>query len=303
MTRLEVVRSGPLTLLQDAGRPGYAALGVTGSGAADRGAYRLGAALVGNRDEAALECLLGGLVLRALDGPVGLALTGAVCPATVDSTAVPPGRPFELGPGQVLRLGIPRHGLRCYLSAAGGIVAEPVLGSRSRDTLAGIGPAPLRAGDVLEIGPGPIAGPLAGPPAAGPSAAGVLPGTGLDDPPGNGPVVLTLLPGPRTDWLADPAALARPWQVSPESDRVGVRLLPAASSPPLLRASGFEGVELPSEAVVRGAVQLPAGGLPVVFGADHPTTGGYPVVAVLSAAAADRLAQVRPGKSVRLAWA
>jgi biotin-dependent carboxylase-like uncharacterized protein len=298
MTRLEVVRSGPLTLLQDEGRPGLAALGVTGSGAADRGAYRLGAFLVGNRGEAALECVLGGLAVRVLSGTATFAVTGAPCPVSVDGRAVPPAQAFTAGAGELVALGIARHGLRCYLSVAGGFAAEPVLGSRSRDTLAGIGPEPLRPGDVLEVGrasePQPT---MAEPDEASPSSPAGDPSVGAST------VVLTLLPGPRTDLLADPAALAREWQVSPESDRVGVRLLPAAGSSPLLRAPGFEGVELPSEAVVRGGVQLPAGGLPVVFGADHPTTGGYPVVAVLTAAAADRLAQVRPGESVHLVWA
>jgi allophanate hydrolase subunit 2 len=111
--------------------------------------------------------------------------------------------------------------------------------------------------------------------------------------------VLLLLPGPRTDWLADPDTLATTWTVSPDSNRVGVRLI----GPVLARTGSRVAEELPSEPLVRGAVQLPPSGQPVVFGPDHPTTGGYPVVAVLTGAASDQLSQCRPGDQVLLRWA
>ncbi|MGC4152568.1 MAG: biotin-dependent carboxyltransferase family protein [Propionicimonas sp.] len=282
MTVLEVLRPGPLALLQDAGRPGLAALGITASGAFDRVAFRAGAALVGNDPaggDAAIEITLGGLVVRATGGAIQVALTGAPVPATVGGLDAPFGRAFALADGDELALGMPPRGVRSYLSVRGGLLAEPEFGSRSRDLLAQLGPAPLKAGDVVPVGPAP---------AWHPGADGTL------EP--EFPTVLDVLPGPRLPWLAAPAALARAWGVSPQSDRVGVRLL----GEPLAWATERLGTELPSEPVVRGGIQVPPGGLPVLFGPDHPTTGGYPVVGVI--ADSDRLAQLRPGDSIMLRW-
>ena len=283
MSALEILRPGPLALLQDTGRPGLAALGITGSGAFDRAAFRAGAALVGNDPagtDAAIEILLGGLVVRALGGPVRVALTGAPVPARIGALPAPYGRAFVLAEGDELALGVPPRGVRSCLSVRGGLLAEPDFGSRSRDLLAQLGPAPLRAADLLPVGPAP----------AWPA--------GADEAlPPDFPAVLDVLPGPRTDWLADPAALARTWEVSPRSDRVGVRLL----GEPLLWAPERVDTELPSEPVARGAVQVPPNGLPVLFGPDHPTTGGYPVAGVI--ADPDRLAQLRPGEAITLRWA
>jgi biotin-dependent carboxylase-like uncharacterized protein len=282
---LEVVRSGPLSLVQDAGRPGLAAIGVSPSGAFDRTAFVRGAMLVGNDPalHAAIEVTLGGLSVRAVV-PVTVALTGAECPVTVDGRVVAWGRPFLLGAGELLTLGLPRKGLRSYLSVAGGIDVPPVLGSRSTDLLSGLGPPRLTAGILLPVGatsPEPDEGPP------------TLPE------PDEGRHTLGLLPGPRTDWLADADALATTWTVSPDSNRVGIRLTGTV----LERSPSRVGAELPSEPLVRGAVQLPPSGQPVIFGPDHPTTGGYPVVAVLTEESSDRLAQCRPGGLVTLEWA
>jgi biotin-dependent carboxylase-like uncharacterized protein len=280
--RLEVVAAGPLTLVEDQGRPGLASLGVGPSGAADRGAFTLGARLLGQLpDSAALECHHGGLALRA-HGSVTMALTGAPAPATVDGTPVGYAAPFLVRDGSVLRVGSPTSGLRTYVSVRGGVAVPAVLGSRSYDTLSDIGPAPLRDGDVLPVGQ-PVGDPLV-------DVAPVAP-------PSLGTVTLELTRGPRSDWLGHLTALTEAsWQVDAASDRVGVRL----DGAPLPRAVGFEGRELPSEGVVRGAVQLPADGRPVLFLADHPVTGGYPVVAVLTSRSVDAAAQLVAGQSVRL---
>lgn len=282
MAALEVLATGPLALLQDLGRPGYAALGVSPSGAADRAAYALACRLLGAEPGcAAVEVVLGGLAVRA-DGAVTIALTGAAAPATVDDRPVAHVAPLRLADGAVLRLGTPAVGLRTYLAVRGGIDAPLVLGSRSTDVLAGIGPSPLRPGDVLPVGP------------AGTGYPGVDHAP-VPDLPG-GTVVLDVLPGPRADWLADPADLARhTWTVSDRSNRVGVRL----TGPALARRPDRQGTELASEGMVRGAIQLPPAGEPVVFLADHPVTGGYPVVGVTTGRACDALAQARPGQSVR----
>jgi len=300
---LEVVRSGPLSLVQDAGRPGLAAVGVSASGAFDRTALARGAALVGNDPalHAAIEVTLGGLSVRAA-APVTVALTGAQCPATVDGRIVAWGRPFPLGAGELLTLGLPRTGLRSYLSAAGGIDVPPVLGSRSTDLLSGLGPPRLTPGTLLPIGDPPtvpeeLREERTNRDQEPPTVPEELASAATEG--HEGPRILELLPGPRTDWLADADALATTWTVSPDSNRVGIRLTGAVLERPPSRVRA----ELPSEPLVRGAVQLPPSGQPVIFGPDHPTTGGYPVVAVLTEECSDRLAQCRPGDLVTLVWA
>jgi biotin-dependent carboxylase-like uncharacterized protein len=280
---LEVLDGGLLTLIQDLGRVGLASIGVGPSGAADRGAFRLGARLLAQSyTAAALEVTFGGLSVRAR-GDLQVALTGAQAPAAVDGRAVGYFGPFMVADGQILTLGTPQLGLRSYLSVRGGIAVAPVLGSRSTDTLSGLGPPPVRAGDVLPVGP---------PPKAFPNQDLVpVPARSAET------LVLYALRGPRDDWLSEIAALAETrWTVSDHSDRVGIRL----SGEPLRREESRQGQELSSEGVVCGSIQVPPGGQPVIFLADHPVTGGYPVVAVLLDDDIDRAAQAVPGQQVRI---
>lgn len=275
MPELVVLEPGVFTTIQDRGRPGFAAVGVTSSGAFDSAAYEWGAQLLGNRPgAAALEVLVGGLAVTATSA-VRAVLTGGVAPATCRGRQITHGEPFFLVPGAELRLGYCTQGARVYLSIAGGIEAPETLGSVATDTLSGLGPAPLRTGDRLTLGRSPM-----------PARHSAVPAPTLEA----GLVTLDVMPGPRADWLLEP--LAGEWTVAQDSNRVGVRL----DGRQLNRAAG----ELPSEGVVRGAIQLPPHGRPVIFGPDHPTTGGYPVVGVLTSAANDRLAQLQPGQSVRL---
>ncbi|KRE57199.1 5-oxoprolinase/urea amidolyase family protein [Phycicoccus sp. Soil748] len=278
---LEVLDPGILSLVQDGGRPGLAALGVGPSGAADRAAFALGARLVGqDAAEAAVE-VLGGLVVRA-HGSVTAVVTGAPCPVLVDDRPMPCNAPVLVRAGQVLRIGRPSSGLRSYLTVRGGIATTAALGSRSHDTLAGLGPPPLRAGDRLVVGP---------------RRGHLLVDIAPVDQRTPGTVVLDALPGPHLHWLAETAQVDAPtWTVAADSDRVGVRLAGAA----LVRGAAHREAEVPSQGLVRGAVQVPADGVPVVFLADHPVTGGYPVVAVLTERASDHAAQLAPGQAVRL---
>jgi biotin-dependent carboxylase-like uncharacterized protein len=266
---IEVLNAGPLTTVQDQGRAGYAALGVPRSGAFDRSAAALANRLVGNPASAALfEVTLGGLELRCVDA-VTLAVAGAACGGIDHAT------PVSVPAGAVVRLGVPARGLRSYLAVRGGVLAEPVLGSRSTDLLSGLGPPRVRAGDEFVVGAQP------GDPVSSSDAATV-------------PSLLRVLPGPRLDWFAESAfdqLCLTPWQVRSDSDRVGVRL----DGPALVR---IERGELPSEATRRGAVQVPPDGLPIILGPDAPVTGGYPVIAIL--ADLDAAAQLRPGDTVLL---
>lgn len=286
MTALEVLRAGPLALVEDLGRPGRAALGVGPGGAADRRAHTLANRLVANPvDFATIEVTLGGFAARVTGGAVEVAVTGADPAPAVDGTGFGINSVRVLRPGQVIVLGTPRSGMRSYLAVRGGIAVDPVLGSRSHDTLSGIGPAPLRPGDLLPIGAPPPGHPAVR--VAPVAAAGTAE-----------PVELAVLRGPRDEWFVDPDALVRtPWTLDDRSDRVGMRL---AGTP--LRHRDPER-QLPSEGVVRGAIQVPPNGLPVILGPDHPATGGYPVIGVIVEGGSDRLAQLRPGAQIRLRWA
>ncbi|MBO3083424.1 biotin-dependent carboxyltransferase family protein [Cellulomonas fengjieae] len=277
---LEVVDPGLLTLVEDLGRPGWAHVGVGRSGAADPGALRLANRLVANDEGAAgLEVLLGGLVVRAA-GDLTVALTGAPGSAWVDGRPVGHAAVLEVPAGAELRLGSATAGLRTYVAVRGGIDVPPVLGSRSTDQLAGLGPAPLTAGDVLPVGPAPRDWPLV-------DVAPVRPV----------PPVLPVVPGPHAEWFDDPLGLlcGQEYHVTPATNRVAVRL----TGPPLRRAAWFDRRELASVGLVVGAVQVPPDGQPVVFCVDHPVTGGYPVAAVVRGHALGLLGQLRPGDPVR----
>lgn len=271
-----VVRTGPMTVLKDAGRPGHAHQGVAPSGAVDRAAYAHANALAGNPPGAAvLECTLGGLRVR-FDEPAVAVLTGTDAVLTVNGERTGVEEVVEVPAGATVAVTMPRSGLRSYLAVRGGFDAEPVLGSRSTDQM-GMGPARPAPGDVLRIGS------LVGAVAAEPPAAA----------PGEGPLEVDL--GPRDDWFTAEAVetfLEAEYTVTPASNSVGLRL-----EGPALSRSRTE--ELPSEGVVRGSVQVPPDGRPIVFQADHPVTGGYPVIAVLTPESADRAAQLRPGAKVR----
>ena len=276
---LLVVDPGHLTLVQDAGRPGLGVQGVGAAGAFDRAAMRQLHALLGDPPDAAvLEVLAGGLRLRA-EADHRLAVTGGIGPVHVDGEHVEHGRAFVAHAGQEVVVGPVGLGLRAYVGVAGGVEVEPVLGSRSADTMSGLGPPRVAAGDVLEVG-------MPAHPAEVEDVPALLT---------SGVTTVSAVPGPRDDWFTGDAVRAffsTQWTVSARSDRIGVRL----EGPSLDRR---ETDELPSEPCVRGSVQVVSAGTPVVLGPDHPVTGGYPVIAVVLDDHVDRLAQVRPGDIVR----
>ncbi len=284
MPALEIVRTGPLALVQDLGRPGLAHLGVTRSGAADRRSHTLANRLVANPDDrAVVEVTMGGLAARVRGGDIDIAVTGADTLATAGATRFGANSIAHIRAGEMISLGIPRSGLRSYLAVRGGFDVTPVLGSRSYDMLSGIGPPPLQPGDVLPIGDHTEEYPE------------------LDQAPvaaiARQIVDLLVVPGPRDDWFREPDALVHTvWTASDRSNRVGMRL----QGRPLVHCDPSR--QLPSEGVTRGAIQVPPNGLPVILGPDHPVTGGYPVVGVIADRDVDRLAQVRPGQPVRLHW-
>ncbi len=341
-----VVNPGMLSVVEDLGRRGWSAMGVSPSGAADRGAATRANTAVGNAaDAAVLEMVLGGVTVEFREAAT-IAVTGATLPIelwvpsadrggasttdrsgeassteepdvrgdadrTADSTdSAEMGRAIEVPVGTRVRLGRPKRGLRSYLAVRGGIDVEPVLGSRSTDLLAGLGPARVQAGDVLPIGrPAPDTEPDAAsdspPDAASDTERGPEPDTGPDTEREATPETaretanpipeLEVLPGPQLDWFtadAPETLAAGDWTVTASSNRVAVRL----QGPAPTRAVTDE---LPSQGLVRGAIQVPPSGELVMFLADFPVTGGYPVIGVLTEASVDAAAQLRPGAAVR----
>ncbi|HSL37074.1 MAG TPA: 5-oxoprolinase/urea amidolyase family protein [Arthrobacter sp.] len=306
---LRVVAPGLQSLIQDLGRHGHSGLGVSAAGALDRASLRRANRLVGNAPSAAaVEAVAGGLTVQAVGDQV-LAVAGAPAELTIETPhdagsddvdfdaadeaasgpswrTVPMATPFALLDGETLTIGAPESGFRSYLAVRGGVDTAPVLGSRSTDTMSGIGPAPLAAGQLLSAG--------------GEAESGVVGHPELQpEYPGTGVTVLDVVPGPRADWF-DQGALdsftAQDWEVKPQSNRVGMRL----QGTPLQRTRQGE---LASEGTVAGALQVPPEGLPVLFLADHPITGGYPVIAVVVDSQLDRAGQVPIGGKIRFRWA
>ncbi|WP_407688266.1 5-oxoprolinase/urea amidolyase family protein [Mycobacterium sp. HUMS_1102779] len=284
MITLEILRTGPFAVIQDLGRTGLAHLGVSGSGAADRRAHKLANRLVANPDDrATVEVTFGGFSARVRGGDVDIAVTGADTDPTVNGIKFGTNSIHRVRDGQVIALGVPRAGLRSYVAVRGGVCVEPVLGSRSYDVMSAIGPSPLRPGDRLPVGEH-----TTDYPELDQAPVAALTGEVVE---------LSVVPGPRDDWFVDPDVLVHgDWVASDHSDRVGMRLV----GRPL--QYHFPDRQLPSEGAGRGAIQVPPNGLPVILGPDHPVTGGYPVVGVLTAEDMDKVAQVRPGQRVRLHW-
>lgn len=275
---MRVAVAAPSMLIQDRGRPGWAHLGVGRAGAMDRASSERAARLVGNDGLAAGLEIIGGAELH-FDRPTWIAVTGAPGPLHMHDRPIADETPRLV---EHLRIGAAGSGLRRYLAVRGGLDVEPVLGSRSRDTLAGLGPPPLRTGDRVPIGPTPER-PVPFHDLAVPSRASGRWG---------------LWRGPRDDWFtaaALDALVDNVWSVSPRSDRTGLRL----DGPPLTRRVHRE---LRSEPMVPGSIQVSPDGAPTVLAVDAPVTGGYPVIAVVDDADLDALAQLRPGEPLRFRW-
>lgn len=286
---LLVTRTDRPALYQDLGRPGRASQGVAQSGALDRGALQAANLCLGNpRDAAAVEITFGGFAVK-VDRPVTMAVTGAPCPLSVltaagREVAAPFSRPFALDAGDELVLGTPAEGMRSYVALRGGFLVEPVLGSAASDTLAKIGPDAIQAGSVLLP-----AERAAGAVDPAPPAPARLPRAGEV-------VTLDVVLGPRADWFTQggiETLRTQDWEVTPESSRVGMRLSGS------IAIERRDQAELPSEGTALGAIQVPHTGQPVLFLADHPLTGGYPVIGVVARHHLDLAGQIPIGARIR----
>ncbi len=277
---LKIIRAGIMSSIQDAGRAGYASLGVSLGGAMDKPAMKMANLLVGNPATAAvIEITLGQFSAEiGFDG--WLALTGADCRAQLDDQPLWTGWRFQVSRGQLLRLTMPRHGMRSYLAVSGGFEVAEVLGSRSTDVKAGFGGHQgrlLADGDLLATGQPDFI------PARQCGIRQLLFGNRV-----------RALPGPEYlefDADARDAFWRSSWQISPQSNRMGYRL----QGPVLGRATPRE---LPSHGLLPGVVQVPHNGQPIVLMADAQTTGGYPRIACVIEADLYHLAQIRLGEPV-----
>lgn len=283
MSLIEVWAPGLLTTVQDLGREGFGPMGVSPSGAADPVALRMGNRLVGNaQGSAGLEMtLLGGTFV--FPERAEIALTGADFHATLDDTAVEPWRSVDVRAGQTLRMGPTRSGARCYLCVRGGIDVKLFLGSASTHLLSGLGGfegRALRKGDVLKIGGG--GGSFRTFRKRSVAARAVVKWAPRK--------VLRVTGGPQSDWFSEDARkmfYKTAYRVAEESNRMGLRLEGAAIATP---SAG----EMISEGVSLGAVQITAGGLPIVLFVEQQTTGGYPKIANVISADLSSLGQLRP---------
>lgn len=286
---IEVLSAGLPVLFQDLGRFGKTSLGISASGAADRGSFKRANRIVGNAaNTAAFEISPAGFSFN-MRGRGVIALTGAPSPAAITTPSgqtllLPINRPVALDEGDIVTLQPPASGMRTYLAVRGGFDVTPVLDSCSTDTLAQIGPAFLKAGDTVGIN------------TALPGAHVQLDNEPAQDlPKGGQTVTLDVTMGPRTDWFTDAGVaqfLSQDWLVTPKSSRVGIRLEGVA-----LERRNTD--ELPSEATMHGAIQVPASGQPVLFLADHPLTGGYPVIANVAEHHLDLAGQIPVGARIR----
>jgi len=284
---LEILKTGPLALVEDLGRPGLAHMGVSRSGAADRRSHTLANRLVANpNDRATIEVTFGGFSARVHGGGkegVAVAVTGADADPSANGIPFGTNSIHYAHDGEVISLGAPHTGLRSYFAVRGGFVVDPVLGSRSYDVMSAIGPRPLQPGDMLTIGEHTAEFPEVDQAPVAAIAEDLL--------------ELLVVPGPRDDWFVDPDALVHTeWVVTDRSDRVGMRL----NGRPLQHR--WPDRQLSSEGATRGAIQVPPNGLPVILGPDHPVTGGYPVIGVVAEDDIDKVGQIRPGQHVRMHW-
>lgn len=299
---VHVVAPGLLTTLQDLGRHGYAHLGVATSGAMDSTALRLANILVNNAQNAAvLEITLRGPRLR-FDHDSLIALTGADCEARNSGLPLPRWRPVAIKAGAEIEMRAMRHGARAYLAVSGGFDLPPILGSRSSDVNAGLGPLPraLVAGDCLTVGAGAkescraLFGQL--------DATRAVAATrwSLNSEPwfesgDRRPV--RIIAGSHfgaLDAFSRAALVTHSFRIGADSNRVGFRLegIPLALLQP---------IEMISTGVVTGTIQLTPSGVPIALTAESATTGGYPRIAHIAMVDQPRFAQLRPGDAVRFA--
>ena len=281
---IRILDAGPQTTVQDLGRTGQMRYGIPPSGPVDRFAFVVANRLVGNPDgAAALECTLIGPRLE-VDAPGAMAVTGADMPVTVNGADAPRWATIALNAGDVVKLGPARVGVRSYVAVSGGLDVPLVLGSRStyvRGRMGGLDGRALRKGDALRTLP------------SGPARSRCVESRAVSDYRSTQPIRVVL--GPQDDRFTDAgirALLDSPYEVLPQSDRMGARL----SGPRIEHARGHDII---SDGIALGSVQVPGDGQPIVLLVDRQSTGGYTKLATVCSCDIGRIGQARPGQSLR----
>jgi biotin-dependent carboxylase-like uncharacterized protein len=277
---IRVIEGGALTTVQDLGRPGHLRYGIPPSGPVDQAAFVVANRLAGNGDgAAALECTVLGPRFEVERACV-IAVTGAAMPLTVNGAEAPAWTTLRLAPGDLVRLGAARSGVRAYVAFSGGLDVQPVLGSRStylRGRLGGLDGRALRKGDRLRLFPAPL-------PPARRARGRVVPDYGRE------PEIRVVL-GPQADRFTDEGIrtfLGSEYEMLPQSDRMGARL----SGPRIAHARGHDII---SDGIALGSIQVPGDGQPIALLVDRQSTGGYTKVATVASFDIGRLGQVKPG--------
>lgn len=281
---IRVVDSGPLTTVQDRGRYGQLRYGIPPSGPVDVHAHAVANRLVGNpADAAALECTLSGPRLR-IETACAMAVTGAEMPVKINGTAVPMWTTLRLAPGDEVRIGMARSGLRGYVAFCGGLAMPEVLGSQStylRGRMGGVRGRMLKPDDVLVLHPADPPEPMQVPADRRPRYESAI----------EAHVVL----GPQQHRFTEGGIatfLASTYAMLPQSDRMGARLKGE-------RIEHAAGHDIVSDGTALGSIQVPGDGQPIVLLVDRQSTGGYTKIATVCSFDIGRIAQLRPGQSVR----
>ena len=285
MSCLQVIAPGLLTTVQDLGRPGYAHLGVSASGAADPLSLRLGNLLVGNSETAAaLEMTIAGGTFRFPEGAT-FALAGSDFAGELDGAAVPPWTTTTASPGATLRTSNTQAGARCYLAVRGGIRVPPFLRSASTHLLSGLGGVAgraVRTGDLLRIGRAPVNSPKLGLRAS--TLARLAPLTTYR--------VTVGAHASRFSQSTLDLFYSSAYTVTDQMNRMGLRL-----SGHVLKTADDRGVL--SLGVTCGCIQVTNAGQPLILFVEQQTTGGYPLIASIISADLPSVGQLRPGDAIR----
>jgi biotin-dependent carboxylase-like uncharacterized protein len=281
---IRIADPGPQTTVQDLGRVGQLRSGIPPSGPVDARAFVIANRLVGNADGAAgLECTLLGPRFT-VEAPCAIAVTGADAPVTIKGVAAPSWATLTLAPGDTVRIGAVRAGVRIYVAFSGGLDVPLVLGSRAtylRGQLGGLHGRSLKRDDVLRLFAAPLPAPRA-------LSEGEVPPVETE------PDIRVVL-GPQADRFTDDgvaALLGGPYEMLPQSDRMGARM----SGP---RIAHTRGHDIISDGIALGSIQVPGDGQPIVLLVDRQSTGGYTKIATVCSFDIGRIGQVRPGHRVR----
>ena len=280
MTTMRIVHITGYATVQDHGRPGHAHLSVPPSGAFDKASHDFANRLVGNTAGAATLELTRATVQVSFDHETTIAVTGAPSSIVMDSRQREMQRAIVVPAHSIVLIATQHLGMRSYLAIRGGVASEPVMGSRSYDELSRIGTPPIEIGSIIDIGREAESTPAV--------ARQVAPGINISD-----SVTLHVHKGPRWSYCSNSQTLLEnEYTVTGQLNRIGLRL-----AGPGINWNTAD--RLPSEGMLTGAIQIAADGQPIIFGPDHPTTGGYPVIAVLEEREISTVAQLAPGTSVR----